>query len=491
MTNLNAYKLTKALEQLETPPKLTAKEKDRMRQRKMKKHDVAILLVHWFNAFTWMFMLATGAGLIVSGYYKMAPQFYINIMQALFGEAANMLQAHIWLGVIWIFVFGMYTLFGYRKYLRKNPAERSDLQQGSLMQKFQTFQCLLFGNKALCIDANDLLWLKVRVLGILGKSDEPLPPQGSFNGGQKMYGLLVALMTPVIMVTGLIMSFHLGPIWLIQWAIPIHFVAAGFVVSGLIIHVYMGAVLPEEKPAFFSMITGSTSELFLYKHHFKFWKKRIIEQYKWRKENVEEVDLYDLLPDNVASVVEKLAVNFEEPKIDEKEINLKPKPYWNPYIVGVLLGLVILATLFFLGRGVGASSALSRLGAYIYSFLSFDYVANNPAWGKYVSHGKNPLMNFMIFEVVGILIGGYIAGRQGRRVKLEVLKGPNISKTTRLIFAFGGGIFMGIGARIARGCASGLALTGGATMALSGWIFMLTIFAFGFIGAYFLRRMWL
>jgi len=151
----------------------------------------------------------------------------------------------------------------------------------------------------------------------------------------------------------------------------------------------------------------------------------------------------------------------------------------------------MLLTFFLLGRGVGASSALSRLGAYIYSFFSLDYVANNPAWGKYVSHGKNPLMNFMIFEVLGVILGGYIAARQGRRVKLEILKGPNISKTKRLIFAFIGGIFMGIGARIARGCTSGLALTGGATMALGGWVFMLTIFAVGFIGAYFLRRLWL
>ncbi len=491
MTNLNAYKFEKALAQLKTPPKLTAKEKDRMRQRKMKKHDVAIMLVHWFNASTWIFMLFTGAALIISSLYKVAPDFFINIMRALFGNAADMLEAHIWLGIVWIFVFSMYTIFGYRKYLRKNPVRHAELKKGGLMQKFKTFQCVLFGNKALCIDENDLLWLKRRVLGILGKSSEPLPPQGSFNGGQKMYGLLVALMTPIIMITGLIMAFHLGPVWLVQWAIPLHFFAVGLVVAGLMIHVYMGAVLPEEKPAFFSMLTGSTSELFLYKHHFKFWKQRILEQYKWRKENVEEVDLYDLLPDNVAKEIERLAVNIKEP---EKEIIIKdtnPKPFWNPYITGALLGLVMVATFFLLGRGLGASSALSRFGTYIYSLFSLDYVSQNPAWGKYVRHGKNPLMNFMIFEVIGIIIGGYISAKQGRRVKFEILKGPNISKKKRLIFAFFGGVFMGIGARVARGCTSGLALTGGATMAVGGWIFMLAIFFFGFIGAYFFRRLWL
>ena len=43
---------------------------------------------------------------------------------------------------------------------------------------------------------------------------------------------------------------------LVAWAVVLHFVAVGLVFSGLMIHVYMGAVFPEEKPAFFSMITG-------------------------------------------------------------------------------------------------------------------------------------------------------------------------------------------------------------------------------------------
>ena len=47
----------------------------------------------------------------------------------------------------------------------------------------------------------------------------------------------------------------------------------GAVVSGLLVHVYMGAVFPEEKPAFFSMITGNVNELFAYNHHFKWWRE--------------------------------------------------------------------------------------------------------------------------------------------------------------------------------------------------------------------------
>ena len=61
----------------------------------------------------------------------------------------------------------------------------------------------------------------------------------------------------------------------------------------------------------------------------------------------------------------------------------------------------------------------------------------------------------------------------------------------RLILAFIGGSIMGFGARLARGCASGMALTGGATLALGSWAFMLMMFAGGYMMAYFVKRQWI
>lgn len=492
-SKIEICQLEKALNEFEYPPPLTAMEKDRMRHRKMKKHDVAIMLVHWFNAFSWLFMLTSGAALIISSHYQMAPNFFIHITRDIFGAPKDMLQFHIWLGVMWILVFSAYTIFGYRRYLRKKKLHTLSFSlDNDWKTKLKTIQCILFGNTGLCLDENDIKWLIVRVLKILGKKeDEELPPQGAFNGGQKLFGLVVALMTPVIMFTGLVMAFHLGPLWLIQWAIPIHFIAVGMVVSGLMIHIYMGAILPEEKPAFFSMLTGNVSELFLYRHHFNFWKERIVKQCEWMREVDPNASIIVLLPDRLAAMVEEKAKQFDAKPEAEEIAETGPKPYWNPYIAGALLGLLIAATYFLLGRGVGASSALSRLGVFLWGFISPEYVLNNPAWGRYVKGGHSPLLNFMIFEVIGVIIGGYISGRQGNRIKLEVIKGPGISNSARLASALFGGIFMGLGARIARGCTSGLALTGGATLAVGGWVFMMAIFATGFIGAYFFRRLWL
>ena len=41
------------------------------------------------------------------------------------------------------------------------------------------------------------------------------------------------------------------------------------------------------------------------------------------------------------------------------------KPYWNPYVVGFLLGLVLLATYVITGRGLGATGAFSSIAAWL------------------------------------------------------------------------------------------------------------------------------
>ena len=59
------------------------------------------------------------------------------------------------------------------------------------------------------------------------------------------------------------------------------------------------------------------------------------------------------------------------------------------------------------------------------------------------------------------------------------------------MFAFLGGGIMGIGAKLARGCTSGQALTGGALLNVGSWAFMLAVFAGAYAMAYFIRRQWI
>lgn len=239
---------------------LGPEEADAMRQRRMKKHHVAIILLHWFNATTWIAELTTGAALIVSRHFRIAPDWYLELVEGVFGTRANMLRFHIALGLIWIGVFLVYGLFGFRTYLGREVLQNE-----------------------MGVDADDWRWLRVRVLRILGRSNEPLPPQGAYNAGQKMFGWLVYLMVPLVMLSGLVMAFRFAGPGVIGWAIVLHFAAAGAVASGLMIHLYMGAVFPEEKPAFFSMFTSTVDEWYAYNHHFKWWRQMKLEEHAWMR----------------------------------------------------------------------------------------------------------------------------------------------------------------------------------------------------------------
>jgi formate dehydrogenase subunit gamma len=132
--------------------------------------------------------------------------------------------------------------------------------------------------------------LRIRVLRLVRLSSEALPPQGAYNAGQKLYAVMVYAMVPLIMITGVIMTFHLFGTSLVQWSMVLHFLAAGMVVSGLMIHVYMGAVFPEERPAFYSMITGAVNELYAFRHHHKWWREVRMQAADWKEDlSAEEV----------------------------------------------------------------------------------------------------------------------------------------------------------------------------------------------------------
>lgn len=167
------------------------------------------------------------------------------------------------------------------------------------------------------------------------------------------------------------------------------------------------------------------------------------------------------------------------------------KPYWNPYLAGVLLGLTLLATFVIAAQGLGASALPKRILALIGITLSPEWTAHNPALKGYVAGGANPLRAWLSVEVIGVFIGGFIGAISAGRFKSTVEKGPNITTRGRLWLALAGGAIMGFGAALGRGCTSGQALSGGATLATGSWVFMLMVFAGGYATAYFVRRQWI
>lgn len=172
-------------------------------------------------------------------------------------------------------------------------------------------------------------------------------------------------------------------------------------------------------------------------------------------------------------------------------MNSQPEKYWSPYLAGFVLGLVLLATFVIMGRGLGASGAMMRSVVYAVDQVSPAHVASNPYFAKYGGGDKNPLDNWLVYEVLGVIVGGLLSGLLAKRLKFKTDKGPRISVKGRLALALTGGAIMGFGARLALGCTSGQALTGGATLALGSWAFMMVMFASGYAIAYFVRKQWI
>ena len=165
--------------------------------------------------------------------------------------------------------------------------------------------------------------------------------------------------------------------------------------------------------------------------------------------------------------------------------------YTNPYVIGTLLGLVILFSFYTMGRGVGSSSTFSRVAAAGVNLVAPEHAQANPYFSKYLSGGRSPLMAWLVFLTLGAALGGLFSAFIANRVEGEVVRGPSIGVSSRLWLALAGGILSGFAARLARGCTSGQALTGASELAFGSWIFMFSIFAGAYATAYFFRKEWL
>lgn len=167
-----------------------------------------------------------------------------------------------------------------------------------------------------------------------------------------------------------------------------------------------------------------------------------------------------------------------------------PKKYWNPYLAGVALGLVVLLSYLALGHGIGASGFASRAGAAALHAVAPEHVEQNAYMGKYVANGADVWDDWLVFEVVGVFLGGLLSAFLAGRHKVGMTKAPGFPAWARLTLAFGGGALMGFAARLARGCTSGQALSGGAVLSAGSWIFMFAVFAGGYALALVVRRQW-
>ena len=165
------------------------------------------------------------------------------------------------------------------------------------------------------------------------------------------------------------------------------------------------------------------------------------------------------------------------------------KARWNPYLVGMGIGVLSWLAFGVLDEPLGISTALSSAASVCaLPVLGSDGVANNAYWAK------NPLKwNGGILFLIGTFLGSLLSVLISRTFRLE--KVPTTwsqqfggSTAQRLVGAFLGGVIIMFGARMAGGCTSGHGISGSLQLALSSWTYFLTMFASGIVTALILFR---
>ncbi|MET0395426.1 MAG: YeeE/YedE thiosulfate transporter family protein [Longimicrobiaceae bacterium] len=165
------------------------------------------------------------------------------------------------------------------------------------------------------------------------------------------------------------------------------------------------------------------------------------------------------------------------------------RPYADPHLAGVGVGLVLLLAFVATGRGLGASGAFAAVAASGAAAAAPGAVAGNPAVADYLAPG-GLLRDWLVVEVAGVFLGGFLSAAAAGRLRLAVERGPRMGVASRLALGFGGGVVMALGARWARGCTSGLGLTGASLLAAGSWLFLLAAFAAAYAATPLLRRAW-
>jgi uncharacterized membrane protein YedE/YeeE len=170
--------------------------------------------------------------------------------------------------------------------------------------------------------------------------------------------------------------------------------------------------------------------------------------------------------------------------------NKPPRGYLNPYLGGALLGVVLFLSFYVTGNGLGASGAITHVQVAILDAFAPAHVDRVAYMAEIGGGQRSPLRHPGVYMLLGIVLGGAISGILSRRFRAETRRGPRVSVPARWLLAFLGGLIMAYGARMARGCTSGQALSGGAVLSVGSFAFMFAIFASAYALARSLRRLW-
>ncbi len=132
-------------------------------------------------------------------------------------------------------------------------------------------------------------------------------------------------------------------------------------------------------------------------------------------------------------------------------MNILKKVQWSPYVAGALIGVVSWFSVLTASKYLGVSTTFVRTIGMIENIFIPERVASLPYFVK-----EKPLIDWQWMEVLGILIGAFIAAKLSGDFKRTFVppmweKGYGLSQFRRWSVAFFGGAILMFGARMADG----------------------------------------
>lgn len=171
-----------------------------------------------------------------------------------------------------------------------------------------------------------------------------------------------------------------------------------------------------------------------------------------------------------------------------KKIKLSIGDGWNPYLAGIMVGIVAILSVAITGQFLGASTTFVRAAGAVEQVVAPERVAQSE---YYQSVGIR--VDWQMMLIVGLLVGAAAGAWSDRSFKSEGVPpmwaghfGGSVWK--RGAVAFVGGIFAMFGARLADGCPSGHGLSGLMQLSVSGFVSLACFFVGGLIVANLIYR---
>ncbi len=225
------------------------------------------IYMHWFNAGIRLLLLLTGFGIISGELVRVVPAFWPEFMQGLFGGNDNLILTHSVLAMIWIGVFVLFILFNFT----------------NIVLPFLKNVLVLTPSAAI----KDMKSMTLNLLQLFGiMKNVPIPPQGRYNGAQRLLGTMIIFCSIILAFTGLylffgpqVLNFSENPLYgaIFRWSLVAHISCVFLVVTGVIAHVYFALV--EEPECMDAMKSGHANVEFI-KHHNALWYDELKQEGK-------------------------------------------------------------------------------------------------------------------------------------------------------------------------------------------------------------------